>query len=392
MVRFIGQWPMPAVSLELPVPTDPATVAANASGLLTPQQQAQLLAALDAGRRQGAARVIQAAIVALFLGSFVACAALSGISQLSIISALVRDIAQRGIPDLSDLPILLFVTPALFFVLFGWVLLYGMVIEPLRTGALRRRIRREVEAGRVAQAEGEVRARRGGYVARAGGRTLRSPIGARAVFLAPGTYSFYFLPSTGVLVSAEPRQGLSTIGTPGILGAPGMPSAALVATLGRALRFSEDDLALNRQGRLSERQRRRIVRSMAVWTVIVLALCLVVPPILIVAVRMWQVGCVIAIILLLAGGILLLLRISARDLRSGMVLAVRGPVQRMMVSDGEGGRTYHYTVAGLRFMVSRAAYDALIPNLPYAVYYLPRGRALLSMEPLAAAPQVAPTS
>jgi hypothetical protein len=131
---------------------------------------------------------------------------------------------------------------------------------------------------------------------------------------------------------------------------------------------------------------------MAVWTVIALVLCLAVPAILIVAVGTWQVGCASAICLLIGGGILLLVRTSARDIRAGTVLVVRGPVQRMMTSDGEGGRSYHFTVSGMRFMVSRAAYDALIPNLPYAVYYLPRGRALQSMELLGGAPLVLPQS
>jgi hypothetical protein len=382
MVRFYGPWPIAAI--ELPVPTDPATVAANASGLLTPQQQAQLLAVLNADRRQGVVGVIQAAIGLLFVGGFLACA---GLSLAGTLPALVRGIAEHGMPDL---PAVVFAAPTLFFVLVGWLLLNGLLVTPLRNGVRRRRIRREVKTGRVAQAEGEVSARRGGYVARADDRTLRSPTGERAVLLAPGTYSFYFLPATGVLVSAEPRPGqsagTSAIGTLGMLGAPSTPSAALVATLGRALRFGEEDLAFNRQGRLSEAQRLRIARSMKVWTVIVLVLCLVVPPILIVTIQMWQVSCLIAICLLIAGGILLLLRISSRDVRSGVVLAVRGPVQRLAASDGEGGRTYHFIVASLRFMVSRAAYDALIPGLPYAVYYLPGGRALLSMELLEATP------
>jgi hypothetical protein len=43
---------------------------------------------------------------------------------------------------------------------------------------------------------------------------------------------------------------------------------------------------------------------------------------------------------------------------------------------------YYYRLNRLRFPVSEAGYDALIVGRPYRVYYLPRSKILLSLEPL----------
>jgi hypothetical protein len=385
-----------AIPTEWPVPTDSATAAANASGLLTPQQRAQILAAVTASGPQAVVRAVQLVIGLLFAGAFLACNA----TWLSLVlPGALRTILDGQLDQAS----LIFVGIALVIALVCLLIFLSVFVPPLRRGLWRRRVRREAERGLVAQADGEVRATRSGYVARIDGRRLASVMGERAVLLAPGAYRFYFLPASRALVSAEPRPGLGVLAPgPGATGpglamsgpvstpfAPNVPSqAALLAALAQALRFSAEDLALNRQGRISEAQRRRLIGWTAFLIVFGLVLCVAAPAILIVMFSSWQATCPVLICVLIGGVVLYGAHLSRRDMASGAVAVLRGPVQRTKWSDGEGGTSYYYAIGTMRFSVRRAAFDALIPGLPYAVYYSPRSHKLLSIEPLNPAPTV----
>ncbi len=392
MVRFYGQ--SPVATIELPVPTDPATVAANASGLLTPQQQAQILAAVTASGPQAIVRALQLVFGLLFVGAFLAC---NATWLLLVVPGAVRTIMNGSFDESS----LIFVGISLVIVLVCLLIFVSVVAPPLRRALWRRRVRREVEQGWVAQADGEVRASGSGYLARVDGRRLLSVGGERAVLLAPGAYRFYFLPASRALVSAEPRPGLGVMAPgPGATGpelgsaasvgasfAPNAPpQAALVAALGEALHFSTEDLILNRQGRMSEAQRRRLTGWTAFLVVFGLVLCIVAPAIFIVMFSSWQATCPVLICVLIGSVVLYGARLSRRDVVSGAVAILRGPVQRTIATDGEGSRSYYYVIGTMRFSVRRQAYDALIPGLPYAVYYGPRSQRILSIEPLESTP------
>jgi hypothetical protein len=69
------------------------------------------------------------------------------------------------------------------------------------------------------------------------------------------------------------------------------------------------------------------------------------------------------------------------DLWSGEVSRVEGSVRRQ-TRRSRYYRSYYY-VAGLhRFQVSQAAYNALLEQKSYRIYYAPRSKRLVSIEPL----------
>ncbi len=170
--------------------------------------------------------------------------------------------------------------------------------------------------------------------------------------------------------------------------------------LSDALQFTSEDLRVNRQGQLSSRQAARIQRQAAYSVAWTAGVCV---PVFIILVLLFNSPRVDGILWALAlSGIpfvynalrhwpavrdVTALRIAKVD---GSVTAVRrqprwmrkvGPVLRLAPG--------HYFVVrpdagkAVRFRVSRAAYQALHEGR-YAVYYLPRARRVVSIEPLAA--------
>lgn len=143
--------------------------------------------------------------------------------------------------------------------------------------------------------------------------------------------------------------------------------------------FGLDELDVNRQGLVSDRQRARLVRGLIFLFVVMLAL---------VAGSIWQVNLLLQYSpwgFLILAGVLALLLVSThsrwQDLLAGRVAMLEGFVQRVEESSDDSS-SYYYVVDKQKFSVSSAAYMALVPGERYRLYYLPHTNKLISIEPL----------
>jgi hypothetical protein len=288
-----------------------------------------------------------------------------------------------------------------------------IVVALVGVNRARGQARDDAVAGRIEQAQGQVTWDGVRYVAEVPGRRLR-PL-RRYAAPAPGPYDFFYLARSGVLLAAEPvRRAVPPV--------PGSDLARreLVEALARTVRFSPEDLAANRAGRLSSAQRRRLVVDT-------------------VDTFFGTLGGVAGALVLVLGGLAVAAYTLAPSNFPGQTAAVRGLLQRQPVSlspllggalavlvvggvaaflaarpvfhdacdgrvvaidgavDAEAGviraaTVYYYVVRTtredgarrpLRFVVAPLAYRALVGGKPYRLYYLPHLHTLLSIEPLA---------
>ena len=74
------------------------------------------------------------------------------------------------------------------------------------------------------------------------------------------------------------------------------------------------------------------------------------------------------------------------DLRGRRVASAEGFIRKYVTTSstgvGDSINAYHYRIHRLRFDVGRAAYDMLDPGRRYRVYYLPRSKILVNLEPI----------
>ena len=320
------------------------------------------------------------------------------------------------------------------FVAFSFVIVIAIVAALVGANRVRGRARDDVVAGRIVEAQGQVVWDGVRYSARVQGRRLRPP--RRRALPAPGPYNFVYLARSGVLLAAEPLRELRhPVGAALPGGASGggskLARQALGEALARTLRFSSDDLAANRLGRLSAAQRRKLwidaidtffgtLGGVAGALALVLgglaaATYTIAPRIFpgqtAVFSRLAQ-GQHMSPALLLEGALALLVplvliggvaaflaaRPVVRDVRGGYAAAIDGEVDGV-VGMIRAARVYYYIVRTkgaeserrrMRFVVSPLAYRALVGGQPYRLYYLPHLHTLLSIEPLA--PPVSPAS
>ena len=258
---------------------------------------------------------------------------------------------------------------------FGGLLLLALL---LMGGLLWRRARllAEVQAGELAHATGHVEFVASRYRARVPGRSLD----LTGFNLAAGSYDFSYLPLSGRVVAAE-------------LAAADSPTQAqdeLRHALAVANRFNLDDLPAYREGWQGAGAFRRLRRlwSTTGW-LLLLALGLLMlfvymtvgvvpsdlaPLVFVVAmfVFLWALG----------SGLGPLGRTP--DVLGGQVRSARGEVRkRLRVTHGRyTTMLYYYTLDGQDWLVSAEAYRALIEGQRYRVYYLPRSKKLVGIEPL----------
>jgi hypothetical protein len=257
------------------------------------------------------------------------------------------------------------------------ILVGAAIVAPLGAYAVIKlggvlRLQQDLSEGRIEQADGEVRWAGRRYAAYWEGR----PRGASntAHGLGPGMYQFYYLPRSGHLLSAAALPGLT-------LGA----DQSLEAVLRKVHRFDDGDLELNRHGRMSPSQRRRLTTAAALFGlfgVLIAGAC---------AFGTWGVimdgdqdawvgvGIIVLLGVLLAALMAYLAQQLVRDAAGGSVKQVTGPVRRWFRSSGRN-TNYYYTVKDEDFSVTGTAYAALVPDREYRVYYAPRSRRIVAME------------
>lgn len=163
--------------------------------------------------------------------------------------------------------------------------------------------------------------------------------------------------------------------------------------LAAALAFTATDLQANRDGRLSDRQQRRLARrvlllnSVYVATALFFFICALYLEPWATGVRHPLFWVAVFLVLLATGGLHHMLRISedySNDVARGHVAAVSGFV-RCKFSEWtrgiEGGGEYYIEVLGQRFWVPFVAFEAFQEELKYTVYYLPTVRKVIAAEP-----------
>lgn len=266
-------------------------------------------------------------------------------------------------------------------VIYLCLLAAGLVMGPFWIARSVHRYRdavRELTADTVAQAEGALAWRRGSYGAFVEGRRLWCVADAFKE-LVPGPYRLFYLPQSRLLVAAE------------WVGAP-IPRYDILLKVARANRFKVFALAANRDGRRLGADVTSWFSRVA-WPVASVLFIIVMPRLI-----AWAIGDLppdltradlsSAALTYLLGGlvavpliVLISLWSQSPNERPGKAASTTGHVDR--ASFVQHGRPVHtFEVNGMLFHVSEAGYDALDERLTYRVYYTPRTKRLLNMEPI----------
>jgi hypothetical protein len=170
---------------------------------------------------------------------------------------------------------------------------------------------------------------------------------------------------------------------------------SLVDVLARTNRFRVEDLAENRQGRLTNAQKFRLWRRI-LQPVLIFALVLLVFAALFVALVAvdengyylravlresgWRIGLILLALLFLTVAFLWRSSKLILDLRDGSVASAEGHVAKVFSTYYRGSAMF-YVINDLRFKVSNQAYNALVEHVTYRIFYTPRSKFLVSIEP-----------
>ncbi|MBI4492652.1 MAG: hypothetical protein HY690_07665 [Chloroflexi bacterium] len=231
-------------------------------------------------------------------------------------------------------------------------------------------ITHELASGGITSEEGRVEWTGRRYRVAASAKGLRSVYGP--LNLMPGRYQFYLLPGSRYLLSADP------------LDTPQVSCAALTGVLGQVLGFTKDDLAANREGRISPAQATRL-RSRAIQTGLLATVFLAVfvgAFVLAFTFRStWYLvsfGIWLLISLLVLPSMIHYSMDRLRE-RHGSIASVRGHGSKDFRRNSRA-LIKSYVVSGKRFDVSGRAYDAMVEGEAYRVHYTPIGETILSVE------------
>jgi len=252
-------------------------------------------------------------------------------------------------------------------VILGVVLLILAVSGPLIIVS-----RDEIENGHVEPIIGRVMWTGRRYKFVSDTRKLQSMRNGRV--LPPGDYRFYCLSDSGLVITAEELVVMST----------GQPNDLLLDALARAHHFSRDDLQANRDGSLSSRQEVRLFGLMLFWVALLAAFILI--SFLAVQSQVADENMFVYFSLILIA-LIMFLRISWRgvgllwDIWGGKVSRMDGQVTRH-IRHARNTRYYTYQLNEIKFNVSLPAYNALIEGKKYRVYFTPRAKHLVAIEPI----------
>lgn len=210
----------------------------------------------------------------------------------------------------------------------------------------------------------------------------------------PGAYRFYYLSRSRYIVSHEVLR---------FSGQDTDPLAEVRRALGSVFGFVDEDLPENRAGRLSQRQQQHLFFSnlrtalfLSPFVLLALGFGLGLPFGLVIyptltGERMdsdaWfgaacggSMGLLFTVILGWA------IISPFLDLWRGDVTSLEGEVEERAITTGSGKNrrtNYYYIVNGQRFNVGQQAHQALIQGRRYRLYYFPRSKTVVSVEPLA---------
>jgi hypothetical protein len=242
---------------------------------------------------------------------------------------------------------------------------------------------------RVQPREGKVEFRNGHYHPTANGKILRSVFNDETS-LSPGHYVFYCPHGSSWILSAESTASAAAVAE-GKPASPGVDLAEVQRALSLTLGFGAADLELNRQGHTSRRQRRMLYREIRseIYGVTLgagfAAAMIIYGPFLHPEKPMLP-------FFVAAGFGALAVAMSLKGLSAGFadafarsVKSAEGQVGRYTRSSGSGRSShtvYYYSLGDLNFTVGSAAYEALIEGLTYRVFYLPRTKMLIGIEPI----------
>jgi hypothetical protein len=231
----------------------------------------------------------------------------------------------------------------------------------------------DVANGVVESAPGKIEWGRTRYEIRTENRLLRSLRASRPALPPPGAYRFYYLPRTGLVVMAE------ELGKHHEHHAP-----ALLQALAGANSFSLEDLKVNQEGLLSKRQENKllllILMDLAIGLTSAVLFAVFIPQVL------RATSSIGLLLLFVIGGVILLrfgwsaLKLIA-DLWHGRVESMEGPLTRQY-RRAKYSISYYYVYDRYRFQVSAAGYHALVEGRSYRVFYAPRSKQLVAIEPV----------
>lgn len=258
----------------------------------------------------------------------------------------------------------------------------------------------DVNGNRTAQGPGHLTYGRGRHEAEVPGRRLLLDSGHG---LSVGMlYNFFYLPTSGLVLSAEARGPMT----------PAQSMESLGRSLARANGFKVSALASNRDGRLSAEQILALLPRLVAGGLFglaglaVAALTLAPDVQLTGGLRAFQPLLRSNVVLLVAAAIPALIGLylgvtALGDILLGKVLAVQGAGRQTQTvsystSTTTGNHsptssrmvTYYYQIGERRFKVNWNALGALVEGLPYRAYYTALSRTLVNVEPLAAPPMV----
>ena len=324
----------------------------NKTGRLTPDQQT----ALKKGVRQQWWRVVLWVFVLLVL-----CGAFS-LFFYALISGGDLESSQQG-PALG----------AAFAISIALLVLGAFLFPDLRLVLASG----DIEAGQVDSVSGKIVWTRRRYQVVSDSRTLRTVRG-NVSMPPPGAYRFYCLPNSGLVIQAELVESASS----------GNSNDLLLDALSQAHRFSIDDLAENRRGFLTGGQTLRLIGYIIGQGVLFLAVAAFAAGLYFSMTTsstnsedlVWISVFGIMVLIFGLGAVWNVLK-ALIDLFTRTVSNEEGFVMRREHRT-RNGRYYTYQIKSLKFRVSRTAFQALVDGWEYRVYYSPRSKRLLAIEPL----------
>jgi hypothetical protein len=271
--------------------------------------------------------------------------------------------------------------PAIFLLVFGAIILVTFGTQFVKFYASIQRLqalRRDRENRAVRQAQGELAFDKGQYIARAAGRDLFLPATKNIGGLMPGsTYRFYYLDESSFVLSAEEVFEAS----------PARARSSLLEILAQANQFSLQDLERNRNGELTEGQRRKGFRNIMVGFLFgalpfgVIALVLFTGEEI--GLETWIMPLIFLLIFGALGAWMMFTGLADTMAHVPLVVEGLGGKHKRSTSGRRSRRTvYYYVIDGQSFQVSPEAYTALIEGQRYRAYLLPKTKKLLTIEPL----------